>query len=376
MKKLITALAWLPLCLLRLSAAAQQPASVNTPEEIARLDAYEAQLEKYLTHYLTDEYEARAKTLWHRDYSSADALVRSVAPNRKAWEEVLSPPVLRKTGPMVKKPLMVDDVKAEWVSLPLGIVTAEALLAFPAGASPRRPVPIVIVQHGIGSAPESPLRSGNYNAYAKALLKAGYAVLAPLNLRSIERRNNIEHLSRLAGTSLPGIELVRVQHLLDVVLADPRIDAEKVGMWGVSLGGQATMCWMPLEPRIKAGIVSAWFNHRIKKMVGKEKGYSSFQKGNENYVFLKGWLSEFSDHDLVSLICPRPVMVQHGKKDGIGDWRGIEEEFNKARSHYERLQMADRMQFTLHEGGHEAIVKDGIQFLDRWLKGKKKATAR
>ncbi|WP_343704095.1 hypothetical protein [Chitinophaga sp.] len=370
MKKLIAALALLPACLLQLPALAQQKASVNTPEEIARLDAYEAQLEKYLTHFLVDEYDSRAKTLWHRDYSSADALERSVAPNRRAWEVVLSPPVLRKTGPLQKRPHQIDDVKAEWLSLPLGIVTADAVLAIPASASAKKPVPLIIVQHGIGSSPETPFYGGNYNAYAKALLKAGYAVLCPLNMRSIERRNNVEHLCRLAGTSLPGIELVRVQHLLDVVLADPRIDAAKVGMWGVSLGGMATMFWMPLERRIKAGIVSAWYNDRINKMVVKDKRYSSFQRGNENYVFVRGWLQQFADHDLVSLICPRPVMVQHGKKDGIAYWPQVEEDFKKARTHYERLNMADRMELTMHEGGHEAVVEPGIRFLDKWLKGK------
>ncbi len=42
--------------------AAVKP-SVNTPEEIARLDAYEAQLEKYAVHFLSpDEYDERAKS--------------------------------------------------------------------------------------------------------------------------------------------------------------------------------------------------------------------------------------------------------------------------------------------------------------------------
>lgn len=350
--------------------AAVKP-SVNTPEELARLNAYEAELEKYLVHYLSDEYDARAKKLWNRDYSSPAALERSVEPNRRAWEAVISPPHLTKTAPLEKRPHRIDEVKAEWIVQPLGIVTAEAVLAFPEGASARQPVPLIVVQHGNGSSPETPFRDGGYHAYAKALLKAGYAVLCPLNLRSTERRNNIEHLCRLAGTSLPGIELVRLQHLLDNVLADPRIDAGKVGMWGVSLGGMATMFFMPLEPRIKAGIVSAWYNQRINKMAVKDERYSSFQKGNENYAFMKGWLTGYSDHDVVSLIAPRALMIQHGKKDGIAYWPQVEEEFKKGRQHYEHLQMADRMELTLHEGGHEAIVEPGIRFLNKWLKGKK-----
>jgi hypothetical protein len=183
----------------------------------------------------------------------------------------------------------------------------------------------------------------------------------------VERRNRIERLCRLADISLPGIELVRVQCLLDEVLVDPRIDSEKVGMWGVSLGGMATMFWMPLEPRIKAGVVSAWFNHRRNKMAIPDDRYVSFLVTLEDHAFFTGWLTEFSDHDVVSLICPRPLLIHHGKKDAIAHWPQVIEEFDIAKTHYQKLNIEDRFELEVHEGGHEAIVKSGVEFLTRWL---------
>jgi hypothetical protein len=305
--------------------------------------------------------------VWNRDYSSADALVRSVEPNRRRWEEVLSPPVLMKSGPLTRKPhYLGEGAKGEWIELPLGMITAQAVVAFPEGASETNPVPIIIVQHGIASTPESPFSTGAYHEYAKGLLKAGFAVLVPMNLRTVERRNNIERYARLAGTSLPGIEMVRVQHLLDIVLADPRIDEARVGMWGVSLGGMATMFWMPLEPRIKAGIVSAWFNERRNKMAVADERYSSFSP-REDHAFFNGWLTEFSDYDIVSLITPRALMIQHGKKDNIAHWPQVVEEYEKATVHYKKLNMPERIALTLHEGGHEAIVDEGVAFMKKWL---------
>lgn len=349
---------------------AGQTEDLIAPEvEAARTAAYEEQLENYLRHYLVDAYETRAAELWNRDYSSADALERSVAPNRRRWEEVLSPPVLTKSGPLERRPYDLGEIQAEWISLPLTLLAAEAVLAFPAGAGKENPVPIVIVQHGIASTPETPFTPGNYHAYAKALLEAGFAVLVPMNLKSVERRNNIERFARLAGTSLPGIELVRLQHLLDHVLADPRVDADRVGMWGVSLGGMATMFWMPLEPRIKVGIVSAWFNQRRNKMVVPDERYSSFFP-REEHAFFNGWLTEFSDDDLVSLIVPRPLMIQHGKNDNIAHWPQVVEEYNKAIVHYQKLNIPEKVALVLHEGGHEAIVDEGIRFMNSWLKGK------
>lgn len=347
--------------------AVAQNANLIAPEvETARTDAYEKQLERYLRHYLVDEYEARAEKMWNRDYSSPAALQRSVSPNRRRWEEVLSPPILSKTGPLERKPHPLGEIQAEWLTLPLGLLTAEAVLAFPEGAGKEQPVPLIIVQHGIGSTPETPFSAGAYHEYAKGLLDAGFAVLLPMNLRSVERRNNVERFARLAGTSLPGIELVRVQHLLDAVLADQRLDAERVGMWGVSLGGMATMFWMPLEPRIKAGVVSAWFNQRRNKMAVPDERYSSFSP-REEHAFFNGWLTEFSDDDLVSLIAPRPLMIQHGKNDNIAHWPQVVEEYEEAMVHYHKLKMPERIELILHEGGHEAIVEEGVQFLTDWL---------
>jgi len=336
--------------------------------ELKRTDAYASQLENYLRLVLVEQYADRAGKAWNRDYSSIDAFKRSVEPNRARWESVvIKPPVLRKTGPVNRRPYTIDNVKGEWMELPLGPITAQAFFALPKGASANKKVPIVLVQHGIGSTPETPFRGGNYHEYAKELLNAGFAVIVPMNLRSVERRNRIERLCRLADISLPGIELERAKHLLDIVLAEPAIDADRVGMWGVSLGGMATMFWMPLEPRIKAGVVSGWFNHRRNKMVIPDKRYSCFLETTEEHAFFTGWLTEFTDHDVVSLICPRPLLIQHGKKDGIAYWPQVQEEFDIAKTHYDKLNIGERMQINIHEGGHEAIIETGVSFMKKWL---------
>jgi hypothetical protein len=44
------------------------------------------------------------------------------------------------------------------------------------------------------------------------------------------------------------------------------------------------------------------------------------------------------------------------------------EEFDIAKTHYAKLNIADRMQIEIHEGGHEAMVESGVKFMNRWLK--------
>lgn len=353
------------------AAPAPTSAAQGTPADIVeRNDAYGRELEQHLQNYLIEQYPERASRAWKRDYSSEQAFLKSVAPNRERYKKFLSPPELRLTGPVQRRPRPLRELpQAEWVSVPLGSLKAEGLLVFPKNTSGR--VPLVIAQHGIGSFPERVFGvddPGNaYHDYGHALVEQGFAVLAPANLYSVEKRNRIERLARLADTTLPGIEFRRMQALLDYALQDPRVDSERVGFWGISLGGMAGMFWTPLEPRIKCSIITAWFNHRRNKMALPDERYSCFLDTKEEHAFFNGWLTEFTDSDVASLICPRPLLVQHGKKDRIAHWPQVVEEFEVAKEHYRKLGLEDRIELNVHEGGHEIVLETGIPFLKRWL---------
>jgi len=353
------------ICALALSAPGE------TPEKFRqRNEGYGNELEQYFRDELVARYPERAAALWHRSYDNERAFLRSVEPNRERYRRIFSPPDLKPTGPLARTPRPdIEGVKAEWLTLPVGSIKAEALLAIPEGLT--KPAPLVIAQHGIDSFPERAFGvadDGNhYHDYGRALVREGFAVLAPINLSFVPNRNRIERLARLAGTSLPGIELRRMQLLLDEVLQDPRIDKERIGMWGISLGGMATMFWMPLEPRIRCGVVTAWFNHRRNKMVIPDPRYSCFLETKEEHAFFHGWLTEFTDSDVASLICPRPLLVQTGKKDGIAWWPQVIEEFEASKEHYRKLHIADRIEMDLHDGGHEIRAESGVAFLKKWL---------
>jgi hypothetical protein len=349
------------------SAALAAPAPPGPIDQ--RNEAYREELEQYFRRYLVDDYPARAARLWQRSYTSVPAFLRSVEPNRRRYRAIFSPPPLERSGPVERKPSAAVP-GTEWITIPTGSLKAEALLAFPGEGS--RPAPLVVAQHGIDSFPERVFGvddpTNAYHDYGHALVKAGFAVLAPFNLRTVARRNRIERLARLADTTLPGLELARMQILLDEVLADKRIDAARVGMWGISLGGMATMFWMPLEPRIHCGIVCAWFNHRRNKMVIPDQRYSCFLETTEEHAFFRGWLTEFTDSDVAGLICPRPLLVQTGKKDGIAWWPQVLEELDAAKEHYRKLGLEDRIGIDLHDGGHEIRLDSGLEFLRRWLR--------
>jgi hypothetical protein len=318
------------------------------------------------------DYEPRRQLHWKRDYSSVEAYEASVAPNREAWREaigVFDAPLL----PLEARHeafLESDTIRAEWVILPMfeGL-NARAVLAVPKVG--EGPFPVVICQHGIGSSPERVFGfddpSDIYHSYGRQIVEAGFAVLAPMNITEGPPRARHTRLCLMLGKTLWGLEIQKISRLIDYLETLDHVDSTRLGMYGISLGGAYTSFIMPLERRIRAGVTCAWFNDRLRKMVVDDFRYSCFLSTQEEHIFIPGWLTQFCDSDLASLVCPRPFMVQTGKCDGIAWWPLVVEEVERTRAHYERLGLGDRLAFDLHEGGHEIRVAGALPFLQKWL---------
>lgn len=328
--------------------------------------------EDYLRGAILD-YEPRQKAHWQRDYGSLEAFEKSVAANRKRWGEAVG--VFGADGTPLDPVLDVwyedERIAVWWVTVGLlGGLRGRGLLALPKGR--KGPVPLVIAQHGIGSSPEKVFGLDDpanvYKSYGRTLAEEGFAVIAPMNVTEGAPRARMERLCKLLGRTLWGLEIYRTQRLLDYLETRSEIDMERTAMYGISLGGAYTMFTTPLEPRIKAGVVCAWFNHRRNKMAVDDPRYSCFLSVNEEHIWIPGWLREFTDSDLASLICPRPLLVEQGKADGIAWWPMMLEEYEATRAHYRKLGIEDRIEIDLHEGGHEIRMEKSLAFLKKWLK--------
>ncbi len=329
---------------------------------------YHNELETYLVGRVTGP-AAR----WSRDYSSVEAYLRSVEPNRRAWREVLGrfdADAVSDAAVAVRPFHEGEDYRAEWVQFEfLPGVISRAVVALPARTEGRPPV--VICQHGIGSSPFHVFgrlnAAGTYGAYGLALLDAGFAVVAPVNRTTGPGRNRLERLAHLCGVTLYGLECFKLEKLIDYLETRDDLDASRLGMSGISLGGAATLLCAPVIERIRAAVCIAWFNDRRRKMAVIDPRYSCFLATAEEHAFIPGWLPEFSDSDLASLICPRPFMVQTGKADGISWWPLVEREWSEAKAHYERLGLGERAEWVLHDSGHEVVPSKTVEFFARWL---------
>ncbi|HLS00957.1 MAG TPA: hypothetical protein VK054_03120, partial [Beutenbergiaceae bacterium] len=255
-----------------------------------------------------------------------------------------------------------------WLKLPLDNgLTAQAGLTLPSGHLSG----LVVFQHGLGSTPERAFGFDDvYGVAGKAgrrLVDAGFAVLTPLNLTQIGPRNRAQRLARIAGTTIEGLEYSRLQMILEEVEAAFGVSTDRMGLWGGSWGGMSTQMWAPLDERFEVAVTSGFFNHRRNKMVVQDTRHVTFEDTGEDHAFLPGHLTYFSDADLASLICPRPLQVQIGKNDAIGWWPDIVEEYEQARGHWAQLGIEDRIDLDLHDDGHVVRAEVGVDWISQWL---------
>ena len=106
---------------------------------------------------------------------------------------------------------------------------------------------------------------------------------------------------------------------LSVLAAYPRVDPNRIGVWGLSLGGWRAMRVMGLDPRVKRSVISGiWLSQTCFNDPGKNDGCqtdpSFWPNGITNVARNTAGLFETSD--FASLTAPNRLMAQWGQNDG------------------------------------------------------------
>lgn len=217
----------------------------------------------------------------------------------------------------------------------------------------KLPAPLVISQHGGGGYPELAIfkGGGNYKDMIRGAAREGYVVWAPITLMypyrdrdtgtpiPAEVRRDMDARLRKLGTSLMGVEVMRISRSLDVMLRRPEVDPARVAMIGLSYGGYHTLYTMAVDPRIKTGVASCSFRDRAAMDAEMPAG-----KAPEGRPF------DMTGPDLVRLIAPRALQVQNGVNDKGLPIDMVRRAAAEAQSHYAPNGLFEFKEF---DGGHE-----------------------
>ncbi|WP_216323877.1 alpha/beta hydrolase family protein [Deinococcus aestuarii] len=125
-----------------------------------------------------------------------------------------------------------------------------ALLTVPNGTPPAGGWPAVVFNHGY-IPPNVYRTTERYVAYQDAFARASF-----VTLKSDYRGHGSSQGEALGGYYSPGYT-TDVMNALASLKKDPRVNANRIGMWGHSMGGFVTLRAMVIDPSIKAGVIWA-----------------------------------------------------------------------------------------------------------------------
>jgi hypothetical protein len=329
---------------------------------------------------------------WARDYSSVRAYEQSIESMRDRLKRMLGfwiepnhrLPVIR-----IDEQLLLEE--SDFVAKRFRFEILPGLSSYAIELVPRTPGPHpgLLAQHGYGGTPElvcglTPRANAEDYAYRSLGIRAvrrGFhviAVLHPSGYGSSDEvvgslpdfpthpqqygKNRLHRMAIMTGGTLFGLDMMGSSRGIDLLLGSPRVVPDRIGMYGLSQGGQSSLFLPALDKRIRAAVASAWFNRRFSKLIGGTRATCYLDSLEEDKFFVDA-IRLFSDGDVASLICPRAFAVEAGFKDTSVDFEFARQEFERARSHYGKLGIAERMEFIPHEHGHVSATARAMEFL-------------
>lgn len=359
----------------------------------ARRQRLYEQYERYYERRCEEAYRRRGER-WERDFSSPEAYCASVQPNRERFRQMLGGWPWPREGLKPRRELLAETsaytLERVWLTA-FEDVEIDCLLLTPPGDEPR---PAVLAQHGLNGTPEDACgfidnaEESLYRRIGIRLAERGYVVIAPHMVGGYgtdepgashvpefagqvwgRARTQLYRRAMQIGERLYGAELFSLSRAVDFLQTLPAVDAERIGMYGLSQGGMSALWFPALDERIRATVMSAYFNSRYDKQLIPGEHYTCYLRTEEEEKHFAGQLSEFADSDIASLICPRAMFVEAGKQDGAVYWELALKAFDEVKEIYKRLGIPEKAEIGVHDGGHECRGIESIAFLDRWLSG-------
>jgi len=236
-------------------------------------------------------------------------------------------------------------------------------------------LPAVICIHGMAGSPESVCgladKEDYHQRFGARLAEHGFVVFAPLDINTLKGRSQLDRKAKMIAQRLQGLEQFKIRRVVDYLRQRPEVDGKRIASYGISWGGRTSMNAAALDPRIAACVVSGHFMDSTPKMVTPSPHYTAYIQVPEDYAFFERHFLLFSDADICSLICPRPLFIEQGRQDRVAYWKMAQKAFTRVQECYRKLKVGERAVFHVFEGGHVVHGDEAIKFLEKHLLPKK-----
>ncbi len=199
-----------------------------------------------------------------------------------------------------------------------------------------------------------------HNTAGMRLAQAGFASLA-MELRGFGRlgppehpeHRNVAYNAILAGRFYKALIVEDIRVAMDFLAAQPEVDAKRLGITGVSLGGEIAVAYAGLDERIRAIVFQSYGG-----AVGNFRAYGTAAPQAHYCHIVPGSGTLYPQEAIFGLLAPRPTLAVRGSSQGFSEPR-----FAQALSNiWNALGAADEVSIRVEAGKHEYFVEPAVDF--------------
>jgi dienelactone hydrolase len=294
---------------------------------------------------------------WYRRYFHEEVLGK--------FDEPLLP-----TNPRTRR--LYDNPKWSGFEVVLDVwpeVFAWGILLLPKDLRPGERRPVVVCQHGRRGLPQDVIEGdvSAYHNFAARLADQGFITFAPHNLYRGEDR--YRWLCRKAnGVKATLFSFILAQHsqILRWLATLPMVDANRIGFYGLSYGGETAVRVPPILEGYALSICSGDFNTWNEKVAATDQRFS-FMYSIEWEMPYFNMGNTFDYAEMAYLMVPRPFMVERGHNDRVARDQWVAYQYAKVRWLYAQLGLSGQTDIEFFNGGHTINGEGTFQFLHKHL---------
>ena len=233
----------------------------------------------------------------------------------------------------------------------------------------RLPAPGVLALHGHGrEGKDGPVDPESiYHGFAWPFVEKGCVVLCPEQIGFNERAvpegkvtyEVLVHGLNMLGHTLIGLRYWDLVRAFDLLQDMKTVDRSRIGVMGLSLGGEMTVFLSALQTRVKAACVAGYLTSHLNTFLDRPHCTCGH---------LRDLARHFEHVDLAALIAPRPLFLEAGREDPdflykdaqalVRDLRQVYNLHGLPRSH---------LGIHVHGGGHEIYSDKSVPWMVKRL---------